>query len=173
MRTAGDPWAIVGSARGIAKQLDAEAALFYISPMNAIVATTIARPRMYAVLVTLFAGVGLVLALMGVYSVMAYSVAQRTREIGIRMSLGAAPHNVVALVMGQSLVVTLAGIMLGSAGAVALSGFLDRLLFGMSTLDLATFALAATGLAITALLAAWVPARRATRVDPVLALRFE
>jgi putative ABC transport system permease protein len=173
VRTAGDPWAIVASARGIARQLDAEAALFYISPMEAIVATTIARPRMYAVLVTLFAGVGLVLALLGVYSVMAYAVAQRTREIGIRMSLGADPNNVVALVMGQSLVVTLAGIVLGSAGAVALSGFLDRLLFGLSTLDPATFALAATGFAITAMLAALVPARRATRVDPVLALRFE
>ena len=166
VRMSGDPSAFLANARGIARQLDADAALFSIAPMESIVATTVARPRMYAVLVTLFAGVGLVLALLGVYSVMSYWVAQRTREIGIRMSLGAERTNVVGLVLGQSAVVTAAGIVLGSAGAVALSGVLEGLLFGLSPLDLTTFATAAALFALTAMLAALVPARRATPDRP-------
>ena len=173
VRMIADPSALLANARDIARQLDADAALFSIAPMESIVATTVARPRMYAVLVTVFATVGLVLALLGVYSVMAYSVAQRTREIGIRMSLGAERGNVVGLVLGQSLVVTAIGIVLGCAGAIALSGVLEGLLFGLSPLDLATFVTAAALFALTAMLAALVPARRATRIDPLVALRVE
>jgi predicted permease len=173
VRTTGNPSALAANARGIARQLDAGAALFSVAPMEAIVSTTVARPRMYAVLVTVFAAVGLVLALLGVYSVMAYSVARRTREIGIRMSLGAGRRNVLGLVLGQSMAVTAVGIAVGSAGAIALSGFFDGLLFGVSALDRSTFTTAAVAFAVTAMLAALVPAIRATRVDPLVALRFE
>jgi predicted permease len=173
VRTQGDPSTLAASARAIARELDAQAALFNIAPMEHVVATTIARPRMYAILVTVFAMVGLVLALLGVYSVVAYAVTQRTREIGIRMSLGAERRSVVGLVLWHSSAASAAGILLGCLGAVGLSGFLDNLLFGMTTADPATFAITAVGFAITATLAAFVPALRATKIDPLRALRVE
>jgi predicted permease len=173
VRTDGDPIVLAANARAIARELDAQAALFNIAPMEHVVATTIARPRMYAILVTVFAMVGLALALLGVYSVVAYSVTQRTREIGIRMSLGAERRNVVGLVLWHSSAASAAGIILGCLGAVGLSGFLDSLLFGMSAVDPPTFTLTAVGFAITATLAAFVPAIRATKIDPLVALRFE
>jgi putative ABC transport system permease protein len=173
VRTQGDASTLAASARAIARELDAQAALFNIAPMEHVVATTIARPRMYAILVTVFAMVGLVLALLGVYSVVAYAVTQRTREIGIRMSLGAERRSVVGLVLWHSSAASAAGILLGCLGAIGLSGFLDNLLFGMTTADPATFAITAVGFAITATLAAFVPALRATKIDPLRALRVE
>ena len=165
VRTQGDRRRSAASARAIARELDAQAALFNMAPMEHVVATTIARPRMYAILVTVFAMVGLALALLGVYSVVGYAVTQRTREIGIRMSLGAERRSVVGLVLWHSSATSAAGILLGCLGAAGLSGFLDNLLFGLSALDLATFAAAAALFAVTALLAALVRARRATRID--------
>lgn len=141
--------------------------------METVVAATVARPRMYAVLLAVFAAVGFVLALLGVYSVVAYAVTQRTREIGIRMSLGAQRRSVVGLVLWHSSAVTAAGIILGSLGAAAVSRFLEGLLFGMVALDPTTFTITAIGFAATATLAALVPARRATKIDPLVALRFE
>jgi len=141
--------------------------------MDQLVSTTIARPRMYAVLLTIFAGVGVVLAAVGIYGVLAYSVSQRTREIGIRMALGAQRSSVVALVLGESAALTAVGIALGVAGAAAATRYLEGMLFGLTPLDPATFVAVSLLFAAVAALAAWVPARRATAVSPLTALRCE
>jgi ABC-type antimicrobial peptide transport system permease subunit len=153
--------------------MDAQASLYYVAPMEQVVASTISRPRLYAVLLGIFSAVGLGLALIGIYGVMTYSVAQRTREIGIRVALGARRAQVVALVLGQSAVLTAAGIALGLSGAAILSRYLEGLLFGVAPLDPATFAAAAALFALVALVAAYGPTRRATSVDPLVALRAE
>jgi putative ABC transport system permease protein len=141
--------------------------------MDQLVANRISRPRMYAVLLGIFAAVAVALAAIGIYGVLAYSVAQRTREIGIRMALGARRAAVMRLVLGQSLVWTFAGISLGLAGAAVLTRYLDRMLFGLTRLDPATFAAVSVLFGLVAALASYVPARRATRVDPSIALRSE
>jgi putative ABC transport system permease protein len=126
-----------------------------------------------SVLIAIFAAVALILAAVGIYGVMAYLVAQRTREIGIRMALGASTQAVMRLVVGRGLALTLAATLLGIAGAAALSRTLSTLLFGVAPLDPVTFAAAATVLGAVALLACYLPARRAARVDPVVALAEE
>ena len=141
--------------------------------MEQVVASTIARPRLYAVLLGVFAAVGLGLAVIGIYGVIAYSVAQRTREIGIRVALGARPAQVIALVVKQSAMLTGVGIALGLSGAAMMSRYLEGLLFGVTPLDPATFAAAAALFALVALVAAYGPTRRATGVDPLVALRTE
>jgi putative ABC transport system permease protein len=141
--------------------------------MDQLVANRISRPRMYAVLLGIFAAVAVALAAIGIYGVLAYSVAQRTREIGVRMALGARRAAVMRLVLGQSLVWTFAGISLGLAGAAVLTRYLDRMLFGLTRLDPATFAAVPVLFGVVAALASYVPARRATRVDPSIALRSE
>jgi putative ABC transport system permease protein len=137
------------------------------------VATTIARPRLYATLLAVFAGVGAVLAAVGIYGVLAYSVAQRTREIGIRVALGARPAAVMRLVLGQSFVLTMIGIGLGIAGAVAVTRYLEGMLFGLTPLDPITFVAVSILFAAIAAVASLVPAHRATAVDPIVALRAE
>jgi putative ABC transport system permease protein len=131
-------------------------------------------PRRFAmILLGLFAGVALLLATVGIYGVMAYSVAQRTHELGIRVALGANAKSVLSLVMGQGAVLTFAGIGAGLLGAAALTRALSPLLFGVSPHDLLTFAGVPLLLAVVALVACAVPALRATRVDPIVALRGE
>lgn len=168
-----DPESIIPIVRGIVRQLDPQATLFYVAPMEQLVASTISRPRLYAVLLGAFAAVGLGLAVIGIYGVMAYSVAQRTREIGIRVALGARPVQVIALVVKQSAVLTAAGIALGLSGAAMMSRYLEGLLFGVTPLDPLTFAAAAALFMLVALAAAYGPTRRATGVDPLVALRAE
>jgi ABC-type antimicrobial peptide transport system permease subunit len=128
---------------------------------------------MYAALVGLFAGIAALVAAMGIYGVMVYTVAQRTREIGIRMALGAEPADVMALVMRQSLGLALAGLLVGVAGAAAFSRQLQGMLFGVTPLDSATYLGVPIAFGMVACLAAYLPARRATRVDPMVALRRE
>ena len=173
VRTSGDAQAVIANARAIASVLDKEAALFNVAPMTAIVANAVVRPRLYAVLLGSFAAAGVVLALIGIYGVMAYSVTQRTREIGIRMSLGAGRGNVLALVLSQSLTLTAIGIGLGLAGAAAISRSLETLLFGIAPLDAVTFVTVALMFVCVAALASYLPARRAAKVDPLVALRCE
>ncbi len=173
VRTDGDPESIISTVRGIVRQLDADAASFNIARMDSIVATTISRPRMYAVLLGIFAGVGVVLALIGIYGVMAYAVTQRTREIGIRMALGAQRTEVMTLVLRQGLALTFAGILLGLAGAVATTRYLEGMLFGLTPLDRTTFIAVSLMFATIATMASYVPARRATKVDPLTALRCD
>ena len=172
-RTSGDPLAIVPAVRGLVRQLDEEAVVFYVAPMAQVIASTISRPRLYAVLLGVFAAIGLGLAVIGIYGVMAYSVAQRTREIGVRMALGAARVQVVGLIVRQSALLTVAGLAIGLSGAAMLSRYLEGLLFGVSPLDPVTFTAAALIFALVALVAAYGPTRRATRVNPLVALRSE
>jgi putative ABC transport system permease protein len=126
-----------------------------------------------SILIAIFAAVALLLAAVGIYGVMAYLVAQRTREIGIRMALGASAPTVMRMVVGRGLALTLAATLIGIAGAAALSRTLATLLFGVAPLDPATFVAAAAVLGGVALLASYLPARRAARVDPVVALAEE
>ena len=131
------------------------------------------RPRMYAVLLGVFAAIAIVLAAAGIYAVMAFSVAQRTREIGIRMALGARSREVLGLVMGQSARLSIAGVVIGLGGAMWTTRYLQGLLFGLTPLDPMTFAVVALLFLAVATAAAYVPARRATTVDPSAALRAE
>ena len=173
VRTKGDFMQVMSSVRAIVGQLDAQAAPYNVASMSDIVSNRIARPRMYAVLLGIFAGIGVALAAIGIYGVMAYSVSQRTREIGIRVALGAQRSEVVALVLNQSLVLTLVGIALGIAGAAGVTRYLEGLLFGLTPLDPATFVGVSAMFTTIAIVAAYVPARRATKVDPLVALRCE
>ena len=141
--------------------------------MEARLLNAVARPRVYAFFVGAIAALVLVLAAVGVYGLLSYTVAQREREIGIRMALGAARARIVMLVMGQGAVLVGAGALAGTAAALAGSRAMESLLYGVETDDLLTFLLAPLVLAAVALVACWLPARRATRVDPMSALRCE
>jgi ABC-type antimicrobial peptide transport system permease subunit len=173
VRTSGIGESIVPGVRAIVEQMDAQASLFYVAPMEQVVASTISRPRLYAVLLGIFSVIGLGLAVIGIYGVMSYSVAQRTREIGIRVALGAPRTQVIALVVRQSAVLTAIGIVVGLSGAALVSRYLEGLLFGVTPLDPMTFAAAAAVFASVALVAAYGPTRRATGIDPLIALRAE
>jgi predicted permease len=170
--SAGSP-SMLASIRTIVRDQDEQAALFNIAPMPEIIASKVSRPRMYAVLFGIFAAVAVALAAIGIFGVMAYSVAQRTREIGVRMALGAQSASVIRLVLAQTATLTAAGIVLGLAGAAALTRYLQGMLFGVTPLDLSTFVGVTLIFAGVATLAAYAPARRATRVDPLVALRSE
>jgi len=173
MRTGDEPLAVAARIRSIVRELEPQATLDNIATMEQLVSNSIARPRLYAVLLGVFAGVAVALTAIGIYGVMAYSVAQRIREIGIRMALGAQRGDVMRLVLGQSLVLTAFGIAAGIAGAFAVTRYLQQMLFGLTPLDPATFVTVALTFGVIAALAAFVPARRATRVDPLVALRCE
>ncbi len=173
VRTSSDPASLVSSVRGIVRQIDAEAVVDNIATMDQIVSNAMSRPRLYAVLLGIFAAVAMTLAAIGIYGVLAYVVSHRTREIGIRMALGAQRMQVLALVLRQAAVLTAIGVAAGVAGAAALSRYLEGLLFGLTPLDAPTFIAVVVMFGVVAALAAYVPARRATRVDPLVALRTE
>jgi len=144
-----------------------------LGAMEDVMATARSRPRFLTLLLTLFSSLSLILAALGIYGVISYAVAQRTNEIGIRMALGARAGDVVRLIGSSGVRLAAAGTILGAAGAFALTRFLSGMLFGVSSLDPLTFvAMAVTLIAVT-LLACYIPARRASRVDPLVALRYE
>jgi ABC-type antimicrobial peptide transport system permease subunit len=173
LRADADPESLIPSVRDVVKAVNPEAAPFNMAPMAALVDNSVARPRLYAVLLGVFALSGLLLALIGIYGVMAYTVTRRTREIGIRMSLGAARGTVLTLVLRQSLVLTAIGVVLGLSGAGFASRYIESLLFGVRPLDTATFLAVASMFVSVAALASYMPARRAAKVDPLIALRCE
>jgi predicted permease len=173
MRTQGGMAATLAAAYAAAHQIDAEAGLFNVAPMVQIVANSTSRPRLYATLLGLFAAIAAALAAIGIYGVIAYAVAQRTREIGIRMALGAPRAQVIGLMMRQSLVLTAAGVLIGIAAAAALARYLEGMLFGLTPLDPTTWAGVSVGFTAVAAVAAYVPARRAATIDPLRALRAE
>jgi putative ABC transport system permease protein len=173
LRTSGEPLALVAAARRAIRELAPEFPVYDVQPMTARVADSMARARFSAVLLSVFAGVALVLAAVGIYGVMAFMVAQRTREIGIRMALGADRSAVLNLVVGEGVVLAGLGALVGLAGALAAARLLRSLLFGVETWDPATYVAIVVLLGGAAALASWIPARRATRVDPTEALRYD
>jgi putative ABC transport system permease protein len=173
VNTSGGAAAVTSTLRGLVPQIDSQIMVETIAPMQQLVSSSRARPRLYTVLLGMFAGVAVLLAVTGIYGVMTYAVSQRFREIGIRTALGAGRLHVMGLVLRQSAAVTAVGIALGLGAAAALTRYLEQLLFGVTPLDARTFAGVAVLFAVIAGIAALVPARRATRVDPVAALRFD
>ena len=173
VRTASDATAAVPTIRRVINAIDSNVGIDAIVPIEGLVADSLARQRFYAVLLGVFAGVAGVLALIGIYGVLAYAVAQQTQEIGLRMALGAQNNDVLALVRVRGLLLTGTGIVLGLAGAVATTRVLQGMLFGVTPLDPTTYAAVGGVFAFVSLLACYVPARRATKVDPLVALRCE
>jgi len=173
VRTAGDPAAIVTRLRDVVRQARADAGVYNVATMGQLVSNSIVRPRLYATLLGTFAAVAVALAAVGLYSVMAFAVTQRTREIGIRMALGAQRSAVMKLVIGQSLVLAAAGVALGLAASAAVTRYLEGMLFGVTPSDPMTFAAVSGLFILVTLAAAYVPARRASLVEPVIALKTE
>jgi len=172
-RTAGNPMGLAEPVRRIIRGLDSAQPVADMRPMEAIVAETFSRQRFSALLLSGFSLTSLLLAAIGIYGVLAYSVMERTREIGVRVALGARPGRIVGLIVGGGARVVAAGTVVGIAGALGLSGLLKGLLFGIGPRDTATFVVAPVVLAAVALVAAYVPARRAARLEPMQALRAE
>jgi putative ABC transport system permease protein len=173
VRADGDPEALLPAIRQKVHELDAQLPLANIRTMEQWVSNTAAQPRLNAQLLAVFAGVALLIAAIGIYGVLAYSVNQRTREIGLRMALGAQPEGVLRLVVGEGMLVAIAGVAIGLVAALVLSRTLSSLLFEVPERDPGTFAGVAIVLLLVAVIACVMPARRASRVDPMIALREE
>ncbi len=173
IRTKGDPLASASAVRAQVQALDNALPVSSVASMEDLMSADRARPRFLTMLLTLFSAVSLTLAALGIYGVISYLVAQRTSEIGIRMALGAQAGDVLRLIGATGLRLALAGTLIGAAGALFLTRFLSGLLFGVSSVDPLTFLAMAATLAGVTLLACYVPARRASRVDPLIALRYE
>jgi putative ABC transport system permease protein len=173
VRGSGTSAALSEAVRSVLTELDDEALLDNVAPMERLMTTSIARPRIYAWLFGTFAALAGLVAAIGIYGVMAYAVAQSTRDIGIRMALGAPRARVLGVVLGRAAALTGAGLTIGLALAWATTRYLRGILFGVTPLDPRTYAAVAIGFAAVAILASYVPARRATNVDPLVALRTE
>jgi putative ABC transport system permease protein len=172
-RTSGDPASLAPALRRELAAIDKNLPLYNVRTMEQVLSDSISRRRFQMILIAAFAGVGMLLAAVGIYGVISYSVAQRRHEIGVRMALGARAADILKLVVGQGLGLTLAGVGLGLVGAFVLTRVLASLLYGVSATDPLTFACVSLALLGVALLACLVPARRATKVDPMIALRYE
>ncbi len=173
LRTAGDPVALAADVRKIVNGLDPELPVYAVSDMNSRLSTNLAPRRFNMILLAGFAGLALLLASLGVYAVMSYTVQQFTHEIGIRMALGASATSAVQMMLRQGMSLVLGGIVIGAAAALVLTRLMKSLLFKVQPNDPATFAAVSLLLAAVAFVASYVPARRAARVDPIVALRFE
>jgi putative ABC transport system permease protein len=173
IRTGGDPMQLAPVAEQIIHAYDKDQAIAKIQPLDMFLSKAVARPRFQSVLLASFAGLALLLAAIGTFGVMSYSVAQRTHEIGIRVALGAQRDQVLRLIVGQGLLLALIGTAAGLAGAFALTRYLKTLLFNVSPTDWLTFTTVPIALCAVALAASYLPARRAMQVDPMQALRYE
>jgi predicted permease len=172
-RTAGAPAAVASAMKEAAWSFDRNLAISQVVTMDGVVAEANAQPRFEMLLLSIFAAVALVLAAVGIYGVISYSASRRTHEIGVRMSLGATRSDVLLLVVRQGMWLAVAGSVAGIAGALLLSRLMAKLLYGVQPTDPVTFAAVAMGLGVVAMLACYIPARRAMRIDPMAALRYE
>jgi putative ABC transport system permease protein len=173
VRAGNNSTSLESSIRNVVRELDPSLPVYNLWSMNEVVSKSMVQPRFLALLLATFSGIALFLAAIGIYGVMAYSVAQRTQEIGVRMALGARPLHVLRLVLGQSLGMLLIGIVIGLAGAFALTRLMRTLLFEITATDPLTYVSVIGLLTVVALLACYIPARRAAKVDPLIALRYE
>jgi predicted permease len=173
LRAASDTALLAAAAHGVLRQIDKDLPALSLAPMEDLIAATTGEPRFQARLLVIFAVLALLLAAVGIYGVLAYSVAQRTSEIGIRMALGAQSSDVLLMVLRRTFRLVCSGILIGTTGALALTRMLEKFLFEVKPADPATLATVAFILVCAALMACSIPARRATRVDPVVALRHE
>jgi putative ABC transport system permease protein len=173
VRTTVEPGTLTGPVRQAIRTLDSDIPVYKVSTMRQLISASVAQRRFTLMLVVVFAAVALLMAAIGLYGVMAYNVTQRTPEIGIRVALGAQSADVLRLVIRRGLGLTLWGVALGLVAALALTRLMNSLLFQVNATDPVTFAGIALLLALVALLACWIPARRATKVDPLVALRYE
>ncbi len=173
VKTESDPLAMIGAVRSEVLAVDKDQAVFQITTVDQLMGEAIAIRRFFMFLLLIFAALALTLAAVGIYGVMSYVAAQRTHEIGIRMALGAQTVDVLKLILGKGMALALIGVTVGLAGSFALTRLLAGLLFGISATDAVTFLVVSMGLTVVALFACYLPARRATKVDPLVALRYE
>jgi putative ABC transport system permease protein len=172
VRTAIEPTALIETLRSKVRALSTDVPVKFTT-VEASLSETVAAPRFRTLLLGIFAALAVSLAMAGVYGVMSYVVGQRANEIGLRMALGASPRDVLRLVLRQALLLTLVGIAIGLASAAAVTQFLASMLFGVKATDPLTYLAVVALLAFVALAASYIPARRAMRVDPIVALRYE
>ena len=173
VRASGDPLALVSSIRGVLWSIDKDQPLFNVRTMDEVLSRSIAQQRLNTLLLGIFAALALILAGVGIYGVMSYSVKQRTHEIGVRMALGARARDVIWLVVLGGMALTGVGVGVGLLAAFGLTRLMTGLLFGISPSDPATFAGISALISLVGLVACYLPARRATMVDPMKALRYE
>jgi putative ABC transport system permease protein len=173
LRTEGDPASLIPQARRVIHEVNPDIAINEIQPMDEVISEALWQRRLWGALFALFAGVALLLAAVGIYGVMSYLVSQRTREIGVRIALGAQTSDVLRLIVGQGLKVVFIGVAIGLLAALALSRLVKSLLFDVTATDPLTFVAVSLLLVCVAVVACFIPARRATKTDPIIALRFE
>jgi predicted permease len=173
VRTAGEPIGFVSAVRGAIQRLDNDLPIYRVKTMEQLIADSVAQRRFSMFLLGLFSALAMLLAAVGLYGVLSYSVTERTHEIGVRMAMGARKGDVLRLVVGQGMMQTLTGILIGLAAAPVLTRLMASLLYGVSTTDPATFVVIPLLFVCAALLACYLPARRATKVDPIVTLRYQ
>jgi len=173
VRTESSPTSLVPAIRNEVLAMDRDQPISDAVSMEELLGSSVSKSRFSALLLSIFAGLALVLASVGIYGVMSYSVTQRSHEIGIRMALGAQRRDVVRMVVVHGMLLSLAGIAVGLVGSFALTRVLGGLLYGVSSTDPVTFAAISATLVLVALAACFIPARRASRVDPMVSLRYE
>jgi putative ABC transport system permease protein len=173
VKTMNDPTSAIGAIRREILAVDKDQAVFNVTTLEQLMGDSIRIRKFFMLLLLAFAALALILAAVGIYGVMSYVASQRTYEIGIRMALGAQTRDVLKLIIGNGMTLALIGVAAGLAGAFALTRLMAGLLFGVTATDTTTFVSVSVGLILVALLACYIPARRATKIDPLVALRYE